>query len=259
MGGRHRTFEKTTSVFAPNLFSISLVWKPKPPLKTMKKSTIHRPMSNICTHIAPQVSLCSLGVMWFQLGARGQQHTTAVAIHMSLALMDNVDLPRRPMIRRMTSVVGTTMQMAAVTRKPTCPGSSIGIVWEDMLCLSSLWLPKRARRSQDSGGVTASRAAQVVSPLGKLLDDSDETTALAGHRIYRLWPPKLHETAACRKGLEDGGWDGPEHPGNVAAYPPTSTDYSTSSSHTYCRLLPPPTKYMEEAETEIPALLLLHH
>lgn len=75
-------------------------------------------------------------------------------MHKSLALMDNVDL-WRPMIRIMTSVVGTTMQIAAVARKPTCPGSSIGMVWEDML---PLWL------SKEHAGVKrpAREAVQVI-------------------------------------------------------------------------------------------------
>lgn len=33
---RNRTLRNTVSVSGPNLFSISLVWNPKPPLNTMK-------------------------------------------------------------------------------------------------------------------------------------------------------------------------------------------------------------------------------
>lgn len=43
------------------------------------------------------------------------------------------DVFRRARIRRTTKTVGSTIHMMAVAKKPTCPGSSIGMVWEDML------------------------------------------------------------------------------------------------------------------------------
>lgn len=43
------------------------------------------------------------------------------------------DVFRRARIRRTTNAVGSTIQMVAVAKNPTCPGNSIGMVGEVML------------------------------------------------------------------------------------------------------------------------------